>query len=202
MLTWMLLAGCATTTSEMVVDAAPVAAAEELPRRSGLTRRNDTPYTLVGHALEVGAKAPTAELHGPALEHVTPDFADGRPRVVLTVPSLDTKTCSLETRTFNADASDLDASVEVLVISRDLPFAQARFCGAHGIDRILPLSDFEAGDFGKAWGVFIEETHLLARTVVVLDGEGTVTYLEIVENVPDEPQYQPALDALAELVGG
>lgn len=195
-----LMAACATT-SEAPVEAAPAAAVEELPRRTGVTRRNDTPYTLVGPALVVGEKAPTAELHGPALEHITPDFADGRPRVVLTVPSLDTKTCSLETRTFNADASDLDEQVEVLVISRDLPFAQARFCGAHGIDRILPLSDFEAGDFGKAWGVFIEETHLLARTVVVLDGEGTVTYLEIVENVPDEPQYQPALDALAELVG-
>jgi thiol peroxidase len=131
---------------------------------------------------------------------MNPDFADGRHRVMLIVPSLDTPTCGMQTRTFNGEASDMAPQVEVLVISRDLPFAQARFCGAHGIDRVVPLSDFEHGEFGQSWGLFIQETALLARAVAGTDGTGTVTYREVVPNTPDEPASGPALEALAALL--
>jgi len=194
----LLLTGCATTSTTPPADAAPEA--QEPPTRTGVVHRNDTPYTLVGPALAVGDKAPTAALRNAQLARVTPDFADGRPRVVLIVPSLDTPTCGMQTRTFNGEASDMGDQVEVLVISRDLPFAQARFCGAHGIDRVVPLSDYESGAFGQSWGLFIQETALLARAVAVIDGTGTVTYLEVVPNLPDEPAYAPALAALAALV--
>ncbi len=174
--------------------------AGELPSREGVVRRGDTPYTLVGPELTVGAAAPSASLRGDGLAQVQVDFADGTIRVVTVVPSLDTATCALQTRTFNADVSDLGERVEVLVVSRDLPFAQARFCGAHGIDRVTPLSDFEAGDFGRAWGLYIQETGLLARAVYVIDDKGRVAYAQIVENVPDEPDYGAALTATRALV--
>ncbi len=174
--------------------------AGELETRAGVVRRGETPYTLVGPELKVGDPAPAASLRGDGLVPVEVDFTDGKTRVVTVVPSLDTATCALQTRTFNADVSDLGEQVEVLVVSRDLPFAQARFCGAHGIDRVRPLSDYESGAFGRAWGLYIQETALLARAVYVIDDQGKVAYVEIVEDVPDEPDYAAALSATRALV--
>lgn len=175
--------------------AAPVAAA--VPERTGIVRRNDTPYTLLGTAVAVGDPAPGGALWDNDAKPVTLDLADGKPRVVAFVPSLDTKTCSLETRTFNGSASDLNPEVEVVVLSRDLPQAQARFCGAAGIDRVRTLSDFDTGAVGQSWGLLVKETRLFARAVAVVDQSGKITYLQVVENTPDEPDYHAALAALA-----
>jgi len=167
--------------------------------RSGLVRRDDRQLTLVGSALEIGAPAPGGVLRGEGLVEVPVDFADGVVRVVLIVPSLDTPTCSMQTRTFNSRASELGEGVEVLVISRDLPPVQSRFCAAHGIDRVRPLSDYVDGSFGRSWGLYVKETALLARAVVIVDGAGVVQYEQIVENIPDEPDYDTALAKITAL---
>lgn len=190
----------ACTPTEPPAVAAASAETQRAIERTGLIRRNDTPYTLWGPAVKVGDMAPVGTLRDNDNKPFSVNFADGTVRAVLMVPSLDTPTCSLETRTFNGRASDLGESVEVFVISRDLPAAQARFCGAMGIDRIITLSDFDDGGFGESWGLMVKETRLLARAVGVVDGSGRITYLEIVENIPDEPDYDKAIAALAELV--
>jgi len=171
-----------------------------LPQRTDLVHKGDTALTLVGPALQTGQPAPTELLRDAHLAPVSPDFADGRVHVVLTVPSLDTPTCSLETRTFDQDASDLGPGIEILVISRDLPFAQARYCAAEGIDRVLTLSDYVDGSFGKAWGVYIAQSGLLARTVTIIDGQGIVRYQQIVPQLGDEPDYNTALQQARALV--
>ncbi len=183
-------------------DAAPAPAAVHAaapPERTGLVRRGDRPLTLVGPALAVGAKAPAAALRGEGFAPAAVDFADGTVRVVLAVPSLDTPTCSLETRTFNERASELGEGVEILVVSRDLPPAQARFCAAHGVERVSALSDYVDGGFARSWGLYIKENGLLARAVVIVDGAGVVRYQQIVADLPDEPDYDAALAAVTAL---
>lgn len=177
------------------------AAAPSAPERTGVIRRGERGLTLLGPALTVGAPVPSVPLRGPDLGAVNLDFADGTHRIVMLVPSLDTNTCSMQTRTFNIRATEMAEGVEVIVVSRDLPFAQARYCGANGIDRVRPLSDFEAGAFGQSWGLLTKETALLARAVAVVDGSGTLTYLEVVENLPDEPDYDGAMAALSAATG-
>lgn len=156
--------------------------------------------SLVGPEVKVGDKAPNAPLRGNAMEKVELNFADGKTRVLTFVPSLDTPTCSVQTRRFNSGASRLAEDVEVLVISRDLPYAQARFCGANGLERVITYSDFVAGEFGKAWGFYVQETDLLARVVVVVDQGGIVRYLQVVEDLSEQPDYADAMEALKAVV--
>lgn len=172
------------------------------PERPGLIRRGDRPLTLVGPALRVGAPVPAATLRGPALEPVALRCDDGRVRVVVTVPSLDTPTCSREAIAFEQRAAALGPAVEVVLVSRDLPFAQRRFCGANGVERLRVLSDYEDGRFGRAWGLLIKENALLCRAVAVVDGQGLLRHLEVVEELADEPDYDAALRAAAALVRG
>ncbi|MCL5128117.1 MULTISPECIES: thiol peroxidase [unclassified Algibacter] len=125
------------------------------------------------------------------------DFAGSK--VVLNIfPSVDTGTCATSVREFNREASELD-NTKVLCVSRDLPFANARFCGAEGLNDVISLSDFKTGDFGKAYGLdFIDGPldGLHSRSVVVLDEKGTVLYTEQVAETTEEPNYKAALEAL------
>jgi thiol peroxidase len=105
----------------------------------------------------------------------------------------------MEARRFNQEASRL-AGVEVLVVSMDLPFAQARWCGAAGAERVRTLSDYNGARFGNAYGVLIKELNLLARTVFVVDQQGTIRYIELVKEMTQEPNYGAALDAARKLV--
>ena len=120
-------------------------------------------------------------------------------KVVLNIfPSIDTGTCAASVRSFNKSAADLE-NTKVLCISRDLPFAQGRFCGAEGIENVVMLSDFESGEFGKIYGLNIIDgpiQGLNSRSIVVIDENGTVIYTEQVPNTPDEPNYEAALNAL------
>ncbi len=120
-------------------------------------------------------------------------------KVVLNIfPSLDTPTCAASVRRFNAEASNLENTV-VLCISKDLPFAQARFCGAEGLDRVETLSDFRDGNFGKNYQVEITDGPLAAlesRAVVILNEEGKVIYTQQVPEIVDEPDYEAALAVL------
>ncbi|TYA71768.1 thiol peroxidase [Seonamhaeicola marinus] len=161
--------------------------------------------TLKGNAIntsgslpKVGDKAPDFSLTATDLSTKTlADFSGSR--VVLNIfPSVDTGTCAASVRQFNTEASELE-NTKVLCISKDLPFAHARFCGAEGLENVVSLSDFKTGDFGKAYGLnFIDGPldGLLSRSVVVLDENGTVLYTEQVPETVDEPNYKAALEAL------
>ena len=115
------------------------------------------------------------------------------------VPSLDTSVCSTETRRFNEEAAKLGDDVVVLTVSMDLPFAQKRWCGAEGIERVITLSDYRNADFGKAYGILIKELHLLARTVFVVDKQGVIRYIQPVKELSTEPDYNAVLEAVNKL---
>ena len=155
---------------------------------------------LVGQGLEVGDQAPDSELIDTELKPVKLSSFRGKTVVLISVPSLDTPVCDLETKKFNEKASKLDESVQMLVVSMDLPFAQTRWCGAHEIKNVKTLSDYQEGKFGKAYGLRIDELYLLARAVLVIDPEGKIQYQQIVEDVGSEPDYDAAMKAIEKVV--
>lgn len=145
-----------------------------------------------------GTKAPDFQLLKTDLGTATlADFAGSK--VVLNIfPSIDTGTCAASVRAFNAKASTLE-NTKVLCISRDLPFAQKRFCGAEGLDNVINLSDFNTGAFGKNYGLEMTDGPLAglhSRVVIVLDENGTIVHTEQVAEIADEPNYDAALAAL------
>lgn len=158
-----------------------------------------TPVETIGNLPAVGSKAPDFKLTGTDLTDKTlADYSDSR--LVLNIfPSVDTGTCAQSVRTFNEKASQLD-NTKVLCISKDLPFAMARFCGAEGIENVENLSDYKSGSFGNDYGLAFTtgafET-LLSRCIVVIDTDGTVLHTEQVAEIADEPNYEAAIASLA-----
>jgi thiol peroxidase len=156
------------------------------------------PINTIGNLPKVGTKAPAFTLVKDDLSIKSLTDYKGQKVVLNIFPSLDTGTCAASVRRFNAEASKLDNTV-VLCISKDLPFAQARFCGAEGLKDVHNLSDFRGGQFGKDYGVEIVDGPLAgleSRAVVVLDEEGSVVYTQQVAEIVDEPDYEAALAAL------
>ena len=156
------------------------------------------PINTIGELPKVGSKAPNFKLVKTDLSIATlADYA-GSKLVLNIFPSIDTGTCAASVRTFNAKASALE-NTKVLCISRDLPFAQKRFCGAEGLENVENLSDFRDGSFGKDYGLEMAESVLAglhSRVVIVLDENGIVKYAEQVPEIADEPNYEAALNAL------
>ncbi len=156
------------------------------------------PIHTLGTLPAIGSKAPGFTLVKNDLSEAKLSDYQGK-RVVLNIfPSLDTPTCAASVRRFNAEASKLENTV-VLCISKDLPFAQARFCGAEGLNNVETLSDFRDGNFGKNYQVEITDGPLAvleSRAVVILDEEGTVVYTQQVPEIVDEPNYDEALAVL------
>lgn len=147
---------------------------------------------------EVGTLAPNFNLLKTDLTKVTLDEYKGQKVIMNIFPSIDTGVCATSVRKFNEKASGLE-NTKVLCISRDLPFAQSRFCGAEGLDNVECLSDFKEGTFGRSYGVEITEggfSGLHARAIVVLDEEGKVTYTQLVPEIAQEPDYEKALSSL------
>jgi thiol peroxidase len=158
------------------------------------------PLATVGGMPEEGSPAPNAELLDNDLNPVRLSAYKGKVVVILTVPSLDTPVCDMETRRFNTEAGRLGSDVAVITASMDLPFAQKRWCGAAGVEHVTTLSDHRTGDLGNAFGVLIPDLRLLARAVFVIDRDGVLRYRELVGEVADEPDYDQALKAVAGLV--
>lgn len=158
------------------------------------------PLTLMGQELKVGDTAPDVVLANNDLEPVSLSSYKGKVCIISSVPSLDTPVCDMETRRFNEEAGALGDDVAIITVSMDLPFAQKRWCGAAGVDKVITLSDYGDMSFGKAYGVLIKELKLLARSVFVLDRQGTVRYIQLVNEVTEEPNYQEILDAVAKLM--
>jgi thiol peroxidase len=156
------------------------------------------PIHTNGELPKIGSKAPDFKLVNTDLSIASlADFVGSK--VVLNIfPSIDTGTCATSVRTFNAKASTL-ANTKVLCISRDLPFAQKRFCGNEGLENVINLSDFNTGSFGKDYGLEITDSVLAglhSRVVIVLDENGIIKFAEQVPEIADEPNYETALAAL------
>jgi thioredoxin-dependent peroxiredoxin len=169
-----------------------------MEERSGTVTANGNPLTLLGPELKVGGKAPEFVVLNNDLAPVNLSSYSGKVCIVCSVPSLDTAVCDMETRRFNQEAANLGNEVVVLTISMDLPFAQKRWCGAAGVDKVITLSDHRDASFGSAYGVLIKELRLLARSVFVIDKEGIIRYIQLVKEVSQEPDYEAVLKALKE----
>jgi len=158
------------------------------------------PMTLVGPELKVGDAAPDFTVVDNSLTPVNLANYAGRIKIISAVPSLDTPVCDTETRRFNQEAGGLPGDVAVLTISVDLPFAQKRWCGAAGIDRVVTLSDYRDRSFGLAYGVLIDELKLLSRSIFVVDRSDTICYIQHVPEVTQEPDYAAVLAAVRQLL--
>jgi thiol peroxidase len=151
--------------------------------------------TVAGAMLKPGDKAPDFKLVANDLSEKTLESWSGKKRIISVVPSLDTGVCDRQTRRFNEVATSHPDTV-VLTVSMDLPFAQKRWCGAAGVEKVHTLSDHRNGSFGSAYGTLIKEVRLLQRAVFVVDETGVVKYAEYVEKTGTEPSYDAALAAL------
>ena len=165
-----------------------------MQERVGAITMKGNPLTLIGHEIKVGDQAPDAILVANNLSEVKLSSFKGKKVILSVVPSLDTPVCDLQTKRFNQEASKL-TDVAVLAISKDLPFAQKRWCGAVGASAVKTLSDYR-GNFGETYGVLIKGLGLLARSVFVIDESGKVTYIQLVKEVASEPNYDEVLKAV------
>lgn len=154
--------------------------------------------TIIGNQLKVGDSLPDFTLVNPELAKQSLADFTGKKKVLSIVPSVDTGICDAQTRQFNQALSDMENTV-VITVSCDLPFAQKRWCGASGIENALLLSDYYDYSFGKAYGVLMEEWHLLARAVIVANEQNEITYIEYLDNVNTHPNYEAAIEAVKEL---
>ena len=170
--------------------------------RAGALTFKGNPMTLLGSELTVGSPAPDFKIHffEGGLKTITLADLKGKPSFISVVPSLDTGTCQIQTKKFNAELDGMGDNINAITVSRDLPFAMNRFCGAEGIKAMKVGSDYQDGNFGTSFGLMIDELKLLTRAVYVLDANGKVVYKEIVPEVTSEPNYQPALAALKGLL--
>jgi thioredoxin-dependent peroxiredoxin len=166
----------------------------DIERKAGTTLKGN-PFTLIGPEIKVGQQAPEFSVLAGDLSPVTLASSQGKTRLLISVPSLDTPVCDMETRRFNEEAAKLPG-VEVLVVSTDLPFAQKRFCSTAGIQNLKTVSDHRDVSFGRAYGTLIKELRILSRAVFVVDAAGTVQYVEYVPEVGNHPNYDAALNAL------
>lgn len=171
-----------------------------MKEEKGVITMKGNPLTLMGKSLKVGDRAPDFTVVDNNLSPVTLAAYKGKICVISSVPSLDTPVCDMETRRFNQEASGLGSNVAILTISMDLPFAQKRWCGSAGVDKVVTLSDHRDASFGTSYGVLIKELRLLARAVFVLDRAGVIQYVEIVKELTQEPNYEAVLAAVKKLV--
>jgi thiol peroxidase len=160
------------------------------------------PLNLEGPELKVGDKAPNARLSKNLLETLSIADTTGKPRIFSVVPSLDTPVCSMQTKRFNDEAAKL-TNVDFYTISCDLPTAQARFCGAEGIDksRLQVLSDHREASFGKAYGTLISDLRVHCRAVFVVDRNDVIQYAEYVPEVAEQPNYDKVLERARHVAG-
>jgi thiol peroxidase len=166
-----------------------------MTERSGATTLKGNPMTLVGDEVQVGQTAPDFSLKATDMSDKSLSDYAGKVKLISVVPSIDTPVCDTETRKFNEKAAALGDDVVILTVSVDTPMAFKRWCAAAGIDQVECLSDFKDHEFGKAYGVRMKETGLLARQVMVVDKNDKVTYVELVKEVADEPDYDAAIEA-------
>jgi len=165
-----------------------------MAERIGAITMKGKALTLTGREIKAGDLAPDATLVANDLSEVKLSSFKGKKVILSVVPSLDTPVCDSQTKRFNQEASRLDG-VAVLTVSKDLPFAQKRWCAAAGASAVATLSDYR-GNFGETYGVLIKGLNLLARCIFVIDESGKVTYIQLVKEVASEPNYEEVLKAV------
>lgn len=168
--------------------------------RPGAVTFKGQPLTLVGPELKPGDKAPDFTVIDQSLQPVSLKDYVGRVILLSVVPSLDTSICSAQTKRFNEESSKLPQDVAILTVSMDLPFAQARFCGAENIDRVKVLSDHRDASFAQAYGTLVKELRLESRAIFVIDRDGIIRYVEYVPEIASHPNYDAALEAVNRLL--
>ena len=152
------------------------------------------PLTLVGPELKPGDPAPDFNVVDGSLKPVTLKDTGNHVRIISVVPSLDTPVCDAQTKRFNEEASKLPG-VDILTVSMDLPFAQKRWCGAFGVDKVKMLSDHKDASFGSNYGTLIKEMRIESRAIFVVDPDNKIRHAEYVKEVADFPNYEAALSA-------
>ena len=166
--------------------------------RPGATTMRGRPLTVLGPELKVGDKAPDFEAISDSLQPVNLGTTGQTVRIFSVVPSLDTPVCDAQTKRFNEEAAKLPG-VEIYTISMDLPFAQKRWCGAYGVDKVKMVSDHRNGSFGEHYGTMIKDLRIESRAIFVVDKDNTIQHVEYVKEVAEHPNYDAALSAARSL---
>jgi len=172
---------------------------EMMKERAGFVTMRGNPLTLVGNEVRIGEVAPDFTAIDPNLTPIKFSSYRNKICIVSSVPSLDTPVCDMETRKFNEEASKLGDKIQILTVSMDLPFAQKRWCGTAGVNKIQTLSDHREAQFGLAYGVLIKELRLLARAVFLVDQQGILQYTQLVKEIASEPDYDEIWNALKKI---
>jgi thiol peroxidase len=154
------------------------------------------PLKVEGRCIEEGAQAPAFKLTASDMSDVTNSSYAGKVLVLVSIPSIDTPVCAIETKKFNQEGAGLSQDVVIASVSRDLPFALKRWCAAEGVERVVPLSDHKYRTFGKEYGVELPDLGILARALFVVDRSGKVVHVEYVTEVAEEPDYAAAISAI------
>src|SRR5215469_3212823 len=162
--------------------------------RPGATTMRGNPLTLIGPELKPGDAAPDFTVTDNNLKPVSLKDTGSSVRIISVVPSLDTPVCDAQTKRFNEEAAKM-SGVEIYTVSMDLPFAQKRWCGAFGVDKVKMLSDHKEGSFGSNYGTLIKELRIESRAIFVLDPHNKIRHAEYVKEVADHPNYEAALSA-------
>ncbi|MBK9167485.1 MAG: thiol peroxidase [Bryobacterales bacterium] len=162
--------------------------------RPGAISMKGNPLTLLGPELKPGDPTPDFSVVDGSLAGVNLEGTGNNVRIFSVVPSLDTPVCDLQTKKFNEAANSLPG-VDILTVSMDLPFAQKRWCGAFGVDRVKMLSDHRDGSFGLAFGTLIKDLRIECRAIFVVDQNNVVRHVEYVKEVAEHPDYDAALAA-------
>ncbi len=162
--------------------------------RPGATTMRGNPLTLVGPELKPGDAAPDFNLVDGSLKPVTLKDTGNHVRIISVIPSLDTPVCDAQTKRFNEEAAKLQG-VDIITVSMDLPFAQKRWCGAFGVDKVKMLSDHKEASFGSNYGTLIKDLRIESRAIFVIDSENKIRHAEYVKEVADFPNYEAALSA-------
>jgi len=158
------------------------------------------PLKLSGNSPQAGQSAPAFTVTSQDMKSVTLANFKGKIKLISTFPSLDTPVCDLQVKEFNKRASSLSSDVAVIGVSKDLPFAQKRFCSENSIKNETVLSDYKTSSFGLAYGLLIEGLYLLARSVMIIDKDDVVRYFQIVPELTTPPDYDAALKALESVI--
>lgn len=158
------------------------------------------PLTLVGRAIKEGQSAPDFKVTAQDLKEVGLADFSGKVKILTSFPSLDTPVCDLQVKEFNHQAAGISAQTIIVGISKDLPFAQKRFCDTFEIKNIRVLSDYKTSSFGINYGLLIKELNLLARSIIIVDENDTLRYIQIVPELTTSPDYTAALSALESVI--
>ncbi len=170
-----------------------------IERDSAVTLKGN-PITLIGPELKIGDKAPDFICDQGLMPKVSLADMGDSVKVFNVILSVDTPVCSAQTRRFNEEAANISGDLKIYTVSSDLPFAQKRFCGSEGIERVENISDYLGNNFGSAYGILIKDKGLLARAVFVLDKDNTVKHVEYVTEIASEPNFEAALSVIKSLV--